>query len=198
MIDMVDGWKSMDTLSAHHYRIKKFRCRKSENPLGYGTAFSDDGLNDSAYSYSGSRNTNPRASIKAESNVASGFEPPTLTGGAIPAFHELSEKALKEDDPRTALAIRVSKARAKQVFSGGGSKIKPKGRLDLYQGALAKNEIAAVSKVEVFFERPDGNNMLLGKKEIGSLFNPYWQARLSPVSSSERALAQFGQGMQLP
>jgi hypothetical protein len=198
LIDMVDGWKSMDTLSAHHYRIRRFRCRRSEHPLGYGTAFSDDGLDDSAYSYAGSRSTNPIASSLAESSVADGFEPPTLTGGAIPAFHELSEDVLKQDDPHTTLAIRVSKARAKQVFSGGGGSIKPQGSLDLYGGALAKDESAAVSKVEVFFERPDGKNTLFGKEELGSLFNPYWQARLAPVSTGERALAQLRQGLQLP
>lgn len=197
-IDLVDGWKSMDTLSAHHYRIRRFRCRRSENPLGYGTASSDDGLDDSGYSYAGSRSTNPRASYMAEYHVADGFEPPTLGGGAIPAYHELSEAALKRDDPRTALTIRVSKARAAQVFSGGGGTIQPKGSLDLYQGALAKNESAAVAKVEVYFERPDGRNKLFNKEETGSLFNPYWQVRLAPVSAGERALAQLRQGVQLP
>lgn len=198
LIDMVDGWKSMDTLSAHHYRIKRFRCRRSENPLGFGTAFSDDGLNDAAYSYAGSRSTNPRASYRAESNVAGGFEPPTLAGGAIPAFHELSRDALKGDDPRTALTIRVSKARDDQVFSGGSGRIKPAGSLDLYRGAQAGDEIAAVSRVEVFFERPDGNNKRFDKEETGSLFNPYWQARLAPVPAAERVLAQLRQGLQLP
>lgn len=198
LIDMVDGWKSMDTLSAHHYRIRRFRCRRSENPLGYGTAFSDDNLDDAAYSYAGSRNANPRASYRAEYNVADGFEPPTLEGGAIPAYHELSEKALKQDDPRATLTIRVSKARAAQAFSGGGGTVQPKGSLDLYQGALARNESAAVAKVEVYFERPDGKNKLFDKEETGSLFNPYWQARLAPVSAGESALAQIRQGLQLP
>lgn len=198
LIDLTEGWKSMDTLSAHHYHIKRFRCRRSETPIGYGTAFSDDGLDDAGYAYAGSRGTNPRASYQAESNVADGFEPPTLAGGAIPAYHELSADALKKDDPRTTLTIRVSKTRAAQVFSGGGSSIKPAGRLDLYQGALANNESAAVSRVEVFFERPDGRNRLFGKAETGSLFNPYWQARLAPVTASDRALAQLRQGLHLP
>ena len=37
--------------------------------------------------------------------------------------------------------------------------------------------------MEVFFERPDaGNTRHPGRTELGSLFNPYWQARLAPVS----------------
>lgn len=206
LIDLTEGWKSMDTLSYHWYwiRIRRFSisCRHSETPLGYGTAFSDGDMDDSAYTYAGSWSTNPRASERADSSdgIANGFdpEPTTKGGGAIPSFHELSESALKMDDPRTTLAIRVSKARAKHAFSGGNSMIKPQGSLDLYSGALASGESAAVSKVEVLFERPDGRNTLSGKEEVGSLFNPYWQARLAPVSAGERALAQLKQGIFLP
>ncbi len=201
-IDLVDGWKSMDTLSVHRYRIKRFRCRRSELPIGYGTAFSDGDLSDDAYSYAGSRSTNPRASLYADSDegIAEGFDPEPLTvaGGAIPVFHELSEDVLKQEDPRTTLVIRVSKPQAKQVFSGGAGAIKPQGRLDLYQGALASGESAAVSRVEVFFERPDGKNKISGKEETGSLFNPYWQARLAAVTPAQRVLAQLKQGLQLP
>jgi hypothetical protein len=203
-IDLVDGWKSMDTLSAHLFKFdfKKFKCRRHEEPIGYGTAYSDGDLSDDAYSYAGSRPTNPRASLYADSDegIAEGFdpEPPTVAGGAIPVFHELSEDVLKQEDPRTTLVIRVSKPQAKQVFSGGAGAIKPRGRLDLYQGALASGESAAVSGVEVFFERPDGKNKVSGKEETGSLFNPYWQARLAAVTPAQRVLAQLKQGLQLP
>jgi hypothetical protein len=204
LINLTDGWKSMDTLSAHAYWIKWTwtgpKCKHSETPIGYGTAFSEDGLDDSSYSYAGSRNTNPNASSYAESTVAAGFEPSTLTGGAIPAFHDLSESALKDakDDPRTTLAVRVYKPSSKQRFSGGASIIKPAGRLDLYDGKHAKSESAAISHVEVYFERPDGKNPLFNREEYGSFFNPYWQARLAPVSASQRALAQVKQGLALP
>jgi hypothetical protein len=198
LIDLTEGWKSMDTLSFHKYWSKWLRCRHSETPVGYGSAFSDDDLDDSAYTYAGSYTTNPQASYMAETSVASGFAPSTLTGGAIPAYHELSKDALKMDDPRTTLAVRVSKSGTKQRFSGGNSIIKPAGTLDLYQGALAGNESAAVARVEVFFERPDGSNPLFAKQENGSLFNPYWQAHLAPVSAGQRALAQLKQGLHLP
>ena len=204
LIDLADGWKSMDTLSAHSYwlSIRRFRisCRHSETPIGYGTAYSDDGLDDSGYSYAGSRSDNPNASSYAESTVANGFAPYTLTGGAIPEFYDLSESVLNDtkEDPRTSLAIRVYKPSSKQRFSGGASIIKPAGRLDLYDGSHANAESAAVSRVEVYFERPDGKNQLYGREEYGSLFNPYWQARLAPVSAGQRALAQLRQGLALP
>ncbi len=199
LIDLVDGWKSMDTLSAHRYRIRRWRCRRSETPIGYGTAFSQNGLADSAYIYSGSRTRNPRASARADSSegIASGFypAPPSVGGGAIPTFKELSARALAMDDPVTGLTIRVTKSAGGQRFSGGSSIIQPQGRLELYDGALSGNQSAALARAEVFFERPDsGNSRHPGRTELGSLFNPYWQVRLAPVTAAERAHAQARQG----
>ena len=54
--------------------------------------------------------------------------------------------------------------------------------------------------MEVFFERPDtGNPRHPGRTELGSLFNPYWQVRLAPITPAERLMAQLRQGgLQLP
>jgi hypothetical protein len=207
LIDLTEGWKSMDTLSAHAYSLKiswsGIKCKHSETPIGYGTAFSTDDLDDDDYSYAGSRSTNPSASDKADSDegIANGFDPAPFSfgGGAIPAFHELSESALKQDDPRTQITIRVTKSSGKQRYSGGNSIIKPSGSLDLYQGKHANGLSAAIARAEVYFERPDGPSPIFsGKAEKGSLFNPYWQVRLVPVSAAERALAQGIQGVLLP
>ena len=202
LIDLVDGWKSMDTLSAHRYRVRRLRCRRSERPIGFGTAASDDELVDRAYTYAGSRRTNPRASAIADSaaGIAEGFPPGSSGGGAIPAFRELSDRALAMATPTTRLTIRVTKPAAAQRFSGGASSVKPAGRLQLFDGALAGGHSAAISSVEVFFARPDaGNARHPGRSELGSLFNPYWQARLAPVSATARAQAQLRQGSaQLP
>ncbi|ENO76992.1 hypothetical protein C664_12780 [Thauera sp. 63] len=204
LIDLADGWKSMDTLSAHRYRIRRFSCRRSERPIGYGTAFSEEDLADSAYSYSGSRSTNPRASRRADSGegIAEGFDPApsTIGGGAIPTFKELSSRALEMDDPVTQLTIRVTKATGDQRYSGGASLIRPPGRLELYDGAHSGGQSAAAARVEVFFERPDaGNPRHPDRNELGSLFNPYWQVRLAPITPAERLMAQLRQGgLQLP
>jgi hypothetical protein len=204
LIDLTEGWKSMDTLSIHVYRMRRFRCGSSERAIGYGTAFSQDELDDDEYSYAGSRTTNPRASDRADSSegIANGFDPApySIAGGAIPEFQELSESALKQDDPRTHITVRMTKPRQSQRYSGGNSIIQPAGRLDLYQGALVGDESAAIARAEVYFERPDGSNPLHpGREELGSLFNPYWQTRLAPIPASERIAAQRRQGSaQLP
>jgi hypothetical protein len=203
LINLTDGWKSMDTLSFHNYWIKikwGVHCKHSETPVGYGTAFSEDGLDDSGYNYANSRTHNPKASSYAEYNVANGFEPYTLTGGAIPAFYDLSDSTLANmgTDPRTRLAIRVTKDAGDQVYSGGASNIRPSGQLDIYDGNLANGRSAAISRVEVYFERPDGLNPLYNKEEYGSLFNPYWQVRLTAPTAADRALAVAKQGLGMP
>jgi hypothetical protein len=206
LIDLTEGWSSMDTFSAHMYEIRftwygRPYCSHEEAPIGYGKAYSDDELDDSGVDYSGSRSVNPDASSEAEDNIANGFEPITFAGGAIPEFYDLSQSVMTgsaKNDPRTSLAIRLTKSSGKQRFSGGDSTIKPAGRLALYGGQHAHSESAAVSRVEVYFERPDGQNPLSGREEYGSLFNPYWQARLVPVSAAQRALAQLKQGLALP
>lgn len=201
LIELTEGWKSMDTLSFHNFSISfrrfRIRCNHSETPIGYATAFSDDNLDDSGVTYASSRDDNPNASSKADEpeNVASGFGPITIGGGAIPAFHELSSAVLEEKDPRTDIAIRVTKPRSAQRYSGGASIVRPTGSLDLYQGAHFAAESAAISRAEVFFEPPDGS--MTGKTELGSLFNPYWQVRLAPLTATERTLAQLKQGLLL-
>lgn len=196
LINLVDGWKSMDTLSLHTYRIRRFSCRHRESPLGYGTAFSKDGLPDNAVSYARSRRDNRRASSTADSGAgrAAGFAPSSVGKGAIPEFYELSDSALKSSDPKTQLAIRVTKSNADQRYSGGNSLVKPSGTLALYQGEHQSNETAAIARVEVYFERPTKNATAQSKTELGSLFNPYWQARLTPTQPSDRVKALLLQG----
>jgi len=207
LIELTEGWSSMDTMSMHldvwvpPSLFRLGRCRHMEIPVGYGKAYSEDDLDDSGVSFGGSRGTNPWANSLADDNIAEGFAPSSLSGGAIPAFYDLSEGVMTgagKNDPRTSLAIRVSKASDKQRFSGGASIIKPSGRLALYEGQHAGAKSSAVSRVEVYFERPDGKNPHYGREEYGSLFNPYWQVRLVPVTAAQLKAAQAAQGLLLP
>jgi len=206
LIDLTEGWSSMDTVSLHleiwtSHRWRLPTCEHLEIPIGYGKAYSEDDLDDSAYSYAGSRSTNPEASGYADSTIARGFAPYSLTGGAVPSFYDLSQSVMTgpdRNDPRTSMAIRVSKSREAQRYSGGSSIIQPRGRLDLYKGQHAGAKSSAVARVEVYFERPDGKNPLHGREEYGSLFNPYWQVRLAPVPSAQLKAAQAAQGLLLP
>ena len=51
----------------------------------------------------------------------------------------------------------------------------------------------AISSAEVYFQRPAARRD--GRIEYASLFNPYWQARLVPVSAVERQLTASFRGL---
>lgn len=68
----------------------------------------------------------------------------------------------------------------------------PAGRLKLNE-ALADNELAVLSKSELYFSRPTDRLATHfhrgdGMTEVGSAFNPYWQARLVDTSYADRTL----------
>jgi hypothetical protein len=109
----------------------------------------------------------------------------TYTG--VPVYYELSKKALQEPDPRLKFSIRLMRAKAQARTSAGSSPIKPAGELKLYQGSEAGGVLTAVATSEVYFARPKVRGD--GKKEIGSLFNPYWQVHLITNSPADIAAA---------
>jgi Putative Flp pilus-assembly TadE/G-like len=68
----------------------------------------------------------------------------------------------------------------------------PAGRLRLNE-ALADNELAVLSKAELYFARPTDSlashfHRGDGMTETGSAFNPYWQARLVDTTYADRTL----------
>jgi len=90
---------------------------------------------------------------------------------------------------------------------------KPIGRFELIESSETDDVIGAIAKGEVYFKRPSdmdlfrrwdtkktssGNSSTL-YEEYGSAFNPYWQARLAPLSQADRAVAtaqQHGQDLE--
>lgn len=62
----------------------------------------------------------------------------------------------------------------------GGGAILPQGRLaPPYRGAAADGKSAAITRAEMYFERPNGHNPLHNKHEQGSLFHSHWQVHLA-------------------
>ncbi len=187
-----DGWKSIDTLSLHIDEFDDGSCDDDETPLGYGSSYSADGLSNNYAAYNDSQAANPNATEKAlqpdnggrYGGLAWDDAPESLTGGAIPSHMTLSASALAMPDPRIQTSVRVTKAANDQRFSGGDSVVQPTGRLALYGGRHENAESVSVARAEVYFDRPGGANG--GKKEIGSLFNPYWQVRLVPATAADK------------
>lgn len=207
-----DQWLSLDTLSAKSWtqrNIFDFACsRKGSAPIaGAGRdagEFTSEGLG--SEDFGGSLTDNGDSAVLG----MTAWEPPWRYSG-LPAFHDLSPGALAGEggfdaaDPRLRLAVRVKRSLKQTQTSEGRSAIAPTGRLNTFRGLPAGgDEMVAVGASEVFFSRPpDWKTNVYGQArfgstdELGSLFNPYWQARLvsdAPALRMARAL----QGVRTP
>ena len=100
----------------------------------------------------------------------------------------------KKDDFDTYQTTRSRNDVKNKIFQTQDS-IKQSGRLEV-QDTFADDELAVLSKSEVYFSRPSGNDRFGrhffrddAQAEIGSAFNPYWNARLRETSDAERIIA---------
>jgi hypothetical protein len=143
----------------------------------------------------------PRCRTILSYNLGDGRKSARANGGnwyysGVPSFYDLSTAALgyvstnadvKKRDPRLQFAVRLTRDKAQLRTSAGTSEVKPTGRMNIFQGAEARDVMAAVASSEVFFERTTPR--VDGRKEQASLFNPYWQAHLIGNSAAVKAAA---------
>ena len=199
-----DEWKALDTLSEKRWvpssKIDAFCLAVAETPAGWASHSAADDpsvdLNPTHYDYSLLVNPGATAAAIATSD--------SWDYSGLPNFYDLSEDALDQDDPRLKFAIRVLRDKSQTLTSEGRSAIVGTPRLNAYRAQPAGgSELVAVSASEVFFEREGDvkDNTYgsgLGKpREIGSLFNPFWQVHLIQSDDDIRK-AQALQGTVLP
>lgn len=204
-----DEWKALDTLSEKAWhRTKSGACVINENPAAWGTQTAADdpstGFNPTRYGQAPI--VNPEATGLA---IVMSSEKWDYSG--LPGFYDLSEKVLNDDDPRLRHAVRLRRPKGQTLTSEGRSEIQNSGSgnrlgqtLNAYQAQTAGgDDFVAVSASEVFFSREgEAKDNVYGKsldkpREIGGLFNPYWQVRLIQFDAAIQA-AQALQGTQLP
>ncbi|MGQ0709914.1 MAG: pilus assembly protein TadG-related protein [Rhodoferax sp.] len=209
-----DEWKAMDTMSEKVWvprsKWDAFCGGLTDTPQAWGAQAAAD---NPSFDF----NPNHYDSAPAANPGAAGLA--VATSGewgysGIPSYFDLGPSHLPLEDPRITLAVKVKRTIAQTLTSEARSEIKKTDRLNNFQATPAGGEeLVAVSAAEVFFERPDldgscmtgaqhrkncyGQDSLSKGKEIGSLFNPYWQVRL--VQSNAAILhAQTAQGVVLP
>lgn len=199
-----DQWQAVDTLSAHiwvPYSWWDVNCLAvAEEPAGWGQVVAADNqtldVNPLHYDMSLIYNFGATAGAMVTSD-SWGYS-------GLPNFYDLSDDARALADPRLKFAIRLSRDKTQTVSSEGRSLIPTTPRLNAYKAQPAGgSEFVAVSASEVFFQR-DGDikansyGQSLGTpREIGSLFNPYWQVHLIQSDAAVRE-AQLRQGTALP
>lgn len=97
-------------------------------------------------------------------------------GQGLPDYYELAH-CCQTAPLRFAVAVKLDRNTAPKTAILGGL---------LLPGADAA--LTVTSAAETFFARPQARAD--GHTELATLFRPYWQARLSPVTSAEALLAR--------
>ena len=208
----LDEWKAEDTESAWQWRWSGGlfgRCKQSEIPIAYGEQrdFPNGKEQDASGAWLGnSPHDNPAAHRRASSAAWSNYS-------GIPAFYDLAKVSHDSSDPRLRFAVRVVRSKQSVRTSDGASVIRQSPRINHFVTNFAGGEMAAMATSEVYFERPWYNNgddsfttgesqqivtqnqslknlaaIKSGRprtRELGSLFNPYWQVRLAPNDTDD-------------
>jgi len=197
-----DEWRAVDTQSHHDRFRRKLSCKENEIPTGVGEqqAFKP-GFNQSpeAATFGGSRNDNPSAhgqAVSGASGTGMGY-----TG--LPTYHDLNEVwvsgAQRNENPKLLHGVRLTRSATNLRTTDGTTgqiRTRSDSRIGAYDTAVAGGEMAAVSTSEVYFERPatQADNIFGARtnrpRELGSLFNPYWQVRLASSNAVGEWLRQ--------
>lgn len=185
----LDTWRSMDTQSYHALRSNRWiGCYYREYVMGHGAVKTGGGnagegvdyvdnppadFSDEAFWRWVQKHTewdllgfvsNPFANSLALGSLSQ------WTGSGLPSYPEIAGAGTRQPQHlRFVLQAATSVARAEPL-----------------------SQVSAVAAAEAFYARPERRTD--GRTELANLFQPYWQARLVPVSDAELRLARHTRG----
>ena len=181
-----DSWRGMDTLALRVPGLLGMR----EGPLAWQAAENRRHAQAGRGEHGGSYRDNPRSSRYAARDVVArnGY-------AGIPAYRDVRIGRGRRGGPlRFDIELRQpggTIATSDVVLGGPGTVVPgeaPKKVLPAYHSGTAY----ALSAAQVVFQRPVGRAD--HRSELASLFNPYWQARLAPVTHAQRLVAAVARG----
>ncbi len=188
MGDGLERWEAGDTLSTHIWMQRRRldpRCGREPEvmPIGYGAGETSN--NDSAgtllHNPGHSSSVNPLASQTAEDDMWSNTD-----YAGIGKVRELNYEGLSNTKFPTAKVAILGRQENATLHTTSQLRVSS-GRLQL-PDSLARGRLWALSAAEVYFKPPGLNR---GQVEYASLYSPFWQARLVPVSTTDRASAEI-------
>jgi hypothetical protein len=184
------AWRGVDTLSLHF----DFLLDHDEIPLGWGAAEQRRRAVSGRADHGGSLRRNPSASRRARRAM----RPAELYQG-VPQIRDVDNPASREPRPLVySVAARLPAEDIRSIdrlFPGTPGVATPDHGIEAVAPRFADGALHAVASAEVYFQRPA--ERADGREEYPSLFNPYWQARLVPVSAADRQLASASRGMAI-
>ena len=189
-----DEWQAADTLAVHRQVWPCFRkgiprwCDPEEISIA-GAARSETGLsgsNGGSGSYGRSTEDNPRTT----SNALSASEDLRNMGAVL--WTGLSDTQDVSDldasrDQRIGISFFVFKPENTSRSAGRNPNVNPTGQLAVFDAAAPGGRIGSLSRAEVFFSRPEARPD--GRRELASLYSPYWQSRLVAPTTADRLYA---------
>lgn len=193
-----DEWQAMDTLAFHAQTWPCIRkgiprwCDPVEVPVAWGarSQTGPDGGAGGPASFGNSLAENPRTS-----DIARSTNEDLRNLGAV-AWRGLSDTQDLADldrdrEQRVGVSFFVSKPQNTSRTAAHNPNVLPTGPLAVFDAPAPGQRIAALSRAEVFFMRPA--DRADGRRELPSLYSPYWQARLVAPTAADRAWAAVQQ-----
>ncbi|MEZ5654102.1 MAG: pilus assembly protein TadG-related protein [Burkholderiaceae bacterium] len=188
LVPGLERWEAADTGSLHNSVRTRFsrRCQRREIlPLGWGgaEAAAPDPIG-GLRGNTGAVRDNPIAYDMADSDLADS-DARQHQGTGIARVLELDDRVLDgRDTPRSRVAVLASlsanRLRGSAGLGLGASSLTSAGN---WPGG----RLWALSAAETYFRRPP---TATGRAfELASLYSPYWQARLVPVTTADRDAA---------
>lgn len=129
--------------------------------------------------------------IAAQATLADSSNRVNKTYSGLPDYYDTTD-----NDPLLDIGapnLLIGLVQDEDDFDSTTTYAEPTGRFSLNE-AFADEELAVIAKSQVYFARPTDRlashfHRGDGLTEVGSTFNPYWQARLIETGYSERLLA---------
>lgn len=195
-----DRWESQDTLEYWEKHPCKSGVCTDYTPIGWGRANVDEN-GDSGDVWSPGRTAQKLAYSKDNKNHSD--------WSGVPSLYDIQDKsesaratlgvdfliAVRRTQPATLTTSNIGIKPVETMPQVGTSNMDER---------LASNQLSAIAKARVSFERPKRNSADWtgtslfrndSAKEYGSLFSPYWQARLSDFTPAEKAVLMASMGL---
>jgi hypothetical protein len=181
-----DSWRGMDTLAL---RVPTL-FGSGEGPLAWNAAENRARIESARGEHGGSYRDNPRSSGYAARALvaANGYL-------GLPAYRDVRVTGGAEPGPlRYELELRQpgTTIQTSDVALDGAATVVPGETEKRVMPAYHSGAAYALAAAQVHFQRPIGRAD--GRQELSNLFNPYWQARLAPISPRQRLLAAAARG----
>jgi hypothetical protein len=181
-----ESWRGMDTLAL---RVSAL-FGTHEQPLAWHAAEDRRQPEPGRGDHGGSYRDNPRSSRYAARDLVArnGYR-------GLPSYRDVRLGPNRSQAPlRYDVELRQDGGTiaTSDVIMGGAATVVPNENPKIAVPAYQSGAAYALSAAQVDFRRPVGRADR--RPELGSLFNPYWQARLAPVTRSQRLAAAAAHG----